>query len=201
MSISAARLKAEYKIRVWQRIIGEHPYVAVLQLTGGANWGRSNLKWRVLGEERGRAPRVDARFATPRATREGALRTRYVGIAELFRGAPCAVVYGTDVSDVCAVVRRAEKTLPDAVLVGGRFGDFLIHGKQWREVLDSDGEIAQFAQLVGTLRQGSPLVAAFEAPTRGLTAALRNGARHQALTGILTQHSSNLDTEQPKSET
>lgn len=177
-------------MRVWARIIGKNPYVAVIQLNGGCNWGRKNLKWRILGEEHGR---VDARFATPRATREGAMRTRFVGMAELFRGAPCAVVYGSHIEDVNTVIKRAEEALPESVLVGGRFGDSLIHARQWREVIDSDGEIAQYAKLLATIKQAPQLVRTIEAPTRGLADVISRGGRHRALAGVLGQHTKNLE--------
>lgn len=194
MSISVAALRTEYKIRTWQRIIGENPYIAVLQLTGGSRWGRTNMKWRILGAPNPIPDGVSARFATPAATREGALRTRFPGIAELFRSAPCAVVYGTQVEAVMDVVRRAEDLLNDAELVGGRFGDRLVHAQTWREALASEGEVAQFTQLVGALEQGAPLVRTLEAGGKGLAGALDQAAGRDALAGVLTQHATNLES-------
>ncbi len=193
MSLSVSALRAEYKIRVWQRIIAGNPYIVVLQLTGGTSWGRTNMKWRLLGAPDRIPDGVGARYATPRASREGALRTRFTGIAELFRAAPCAVIYGTDVAAVTDVVRRAEEELVDAVLVGGRFGDRLVHANTWREVLASDGETAQFARLVAALQQGAPLVRAFDAGTRGLAHALDASSGRNTLASVLTQHVSNLE--------
>lgn len=192
MSISVSALRTEYKIRIWQRIIGENPYIAVLQLTGGSRWGRTNMKWRLLGAPDPIPPGVNARFATPAATRAGALRTRFPGIAELFRSAPAAVVYGTSVEAVMDVVRRAEDVLADAELVGGRFGDRLVHAATWREALAADGEVAETARLVQTLERGAPLVRVMEEGGRGLAGVLGE-AGGRGLVGLLAERAKGLD--------
>ena len=191
MRISPAKLRSEYKVRQWADIISNHPYVAVLQLTASVNWGRSNMKWRVLGEHAQNAPLVDARFAVPRAAREGATRTKFVGMSHLFRSAPCAVVYGTDVGQVSSVVRRAQDQIRDAVLVGGRFGEDLIHARQWRQVLEAN-EREQFCELLGVLQSGTSLVRTIESPARGLATALNVAGGATKLATLLTKHEESM---------
>ncbi len=174
-------------MRQWVDIINNHPYVAVLQLTAGVNWGRSNWKWRVLGEHAQKAPLVDAKFAVPSAAREGASRTKFVGMTELFRSSPCAVVYGTDVGDVSSVVRRTQDEISDAVLIGGRFGEELVHARQWRQVLEAD-EREQLCVLLGVLQNATPLVRAIDAPSRGLAAALNAAGGATKLVTLLSEH-------------
>lgn len=173
MSLSVSKLRGEYIVRQWAGIIEKHDYIAVMQLTAGANWGRSNLKWRILSN----APEgIGAKFAVPRAARAGAERTRYAAMGALFRGAPCAVVYGDNAPDVARVVRQADTLLRDAVLIGGRFGDELVFGNTWRRAVDMDADKPKL-ELLGTLAANSTgLLATTKASARGLNSVLQHAA-------------------------
>lgn len=197
--LSVSKLRSEYKVREWSRIISENDYVAVLQLTRGVNWGRSNVKHRLkgigIGSEREGVDIdidtencVDVKFAVPRVAREGALRTRYVGMGELFRAAPSAVVYGNDIAGVCTTIERAD-TMGVATLIGGKFRDQLIHQRQWKTVLGTD-EKTTLAQLLQAVSSGSPkLVKTMEAGNSGLVNVIDKGDRAKPLMRLLNEHS------------
>lgn len=206
MALSVVKLRREYEIRLWTRIIEENRYIAVVQLAGGQSWGRSNMKSRILGEYYNHNNETDnetqqtsttnnnspivvnARYAVPRAAREGARRsTRYAPIANLFRTASCAVVYGTQVAPVAAVVKNATKVLKSSLLVGGRFGEDIVTAGRWAAALDSDGEAAEFARLIATLDAPHPaLLQTLDSGSRGLATAL-DGAGAKPLVGVLQQ--------------
>lgn len=165
MSLNVQALKREFEIRTWSRIIGGHPYVAVVHITGGRSWGRANTKARVLGDSPGA---VGARFASAKHAREGARRTRFVGLAELFRGCPAAVVYGADAEAVAGAARRARDVIDGGVLVGGRFGDEIVTARAWEAVLRSEGRRAEWARLVRVLAAPPALARVLDAGGRGL---------------------------------
>lgn len=184
MALNVRALKREFEIRTWSRIIGENPYVAVLQITGGRAWGRSNMTARILGEDKG-LQSVGVRFASPKAAREGALRTRYVGLSELFRGVPSAVVYGNDVGDVVRVLKRARQSIDGGMLVGGRFGDTIITARVWEEVLGSEGERAEWERLARVLGSPPGFVRVLDASSKGLYQALESGGGAAKLVRVL----------------
>lgn len=186
MAFNVNALKREYEIRTWTRIIGKNPYVAVLQLTGGRAWGRTNVKARILGEDQG-LPTVDTRFAIPKFAREGAQRTRYVGLSELFRGMPSAVVYGDDVDDVVRVVKRAQEVLDGGLLVGGRFGDAIITRRVWDQVLESEGERAEWVKLVQVIATPPGFVKVLDTSARGLSQVVEQAGGAARLVRVLDQ--------------
>lgn len=191
MRLSIPALRKEYNVRKWAQIFGGHPYVAVVQLTGGTSWGRSNMKWRVLGDLSGNKC-VGARYCTPRVGREGAMRTRYVGLAELLRGGTCAVVYGTQLNEVVDVLDRSLGMINGATLIGGRFGDQIVSAKVWHEVRKSDGELAQWQQFVHALDNApSALVKGIDTSSTQLLDTLDNAGGAKNLVTLLTQHSAN----------
>lgn len=191
MPFNVSALKREFEIRKWSKIIGEKPYVAVLQVTGGRAWGRTNIKARVLGNDSGR-PSVGARFAAPKYAREGAIRTRYVGLAELFRGSPSAVVYGNDVDDVVRVVKRAKDVIDGGILVGGKFGDTIITSRIWEEVLQSEGERAEWIKLVQVLAMPPGFVRVLDHGTKGLHQTLQNAGGAARLSRVLDRISESV---------
>ncbi|KAI0565775.1 hypothetical protein FGB62_14g040 [Gracilaria domingensis] len=178
MSLSVHALRREFEIRTWSKIIKDNPYVAVVQMTGGRAWGRTNMKHRILKERRD-SPHVNTRFAIPRAAREGSLRTPYVGLSELFRGGPCAVVYGDDIDDVVCVIKSATKQIDGGVLIGGKFGDGIVTARTWETVLSSEGERAEWAKLIAVLGAKPSLLNVLESPHRGLLNTLKssNGSK------------------------
>lgn len=196
--LSVAKLRGEYKVREWSRIISENDYVAVLQLTRGVNWGRSNIKHRLKPvPESGEEPTVDVKFAVPRVAREGALRTPYVGIGELFRSSPSAVVYGNDISQVCTTIEKADD-MGIATLIGGKFHDQLIHQRQWKTVLGTD-EKSTFAQLLQTVAHSSPkLVKTIQAGNTGLVNVIDKGNSSTPLLRLLNEHSKERDGDEAK---
>ncbi|CAN8072926.1 unnamed protein product [Agarophyton chilense] len=161
-------------VRTWSKIIKDNPYVAVIQMTGGRAWGRTNMKHRILQERRD-SPHVNARFAVLSAAREGILRTPYVGLSELFRGSPCAVVYGDDIGDVVCVVKSATKQIAGGVLVGGKFGDGIVTARAWETVLSSEGERAEWVKLVGVLAAKPALLNVLDRQNLGLFNTLKSG--------------------------
>lgn len=183
MALSVSKLRVEYNTRTWARIIERTPYIAVLQLTAGGNWGRSNLKHRLLAAaERSHRDSVDARFAVPRWARAGAERTRFAAMSALFRAAPCAVVYGDSAPAVAQVVRGADKVLRDAVLVGGRFGEALVHPAAWQRAVElavpQAGAVDTHVELLGVLDNAGSLLRTVDAAggARGLAGVLREAA-------------------------
>ena len=184
MSVSVSALKREFEIRKWSHIIQKHPYVAVLQVTGGRAWGRTNMKARILGPKLN-SEHVGARFAVPRSAREGALRTRFHGISELFRSAPSAVVYGDDVDDVVSVVKRAKDTIDGGILVGGRFGEAIVTARVWEKVLESEGEKAEWARFIGLLAARPPLVGVLENQHRRMVDVVSQAGGGQRLVRVL----------------
>lgn len=186
MSFSISALRREFHVRQWSTILRENPYIAVVQLTGGRAWGRTNMKARVLGEHVGRD--VGARFAVPKVVRAAAEQTKFKGIAELFRSAPSAVVYGTDVEAVAAVVANARKILDGAILVGGRFGDALVTPKTWEKVLESDGELAEWTRFVQVLAAPPAFLRVLDGNAAGLVQSVDAGAGAAKLVRVLDRH-------------
>lgn len=184
MPLTVNALKREFEIRTWQRILRDSPYVAVFHLTAGRAWGRTNMKARVLASDR---PLVGARFAAGKYAREGARRTRYVGMAELFRGMPSAVVYGGEVDDVVRVVKRAQVVIDGGVLVGGRFGEDVVGSRVWQSVLDSEGERAEWGKLVGLLATPPAVLRVLEGSGSGLCRSLENASGGKRLVRVLDQ--------------
>lgn len=201
MSFTVRALRREFEVRKWSKIIERHPYVAVLQMTDGPMWGRTNMKARLLGPDHdpSRPPislslsppddsspsisthgvhsvPIDARFAVPRHAREGALRTSFVGLSPLFRSAGSAVVYGTELARVTAAVKRSREVLKHAELVGGRFGNNVVTARTWNEVLESEGELAEWTRLLSVLQMDAPgLVHTLELQGSQLVTALQGG--------------------------
>jgi hypothetical protein len=186
MGLTVTGLKRAYNVRQWRHIIGSNPYIAVLQLTGGRSWGRTNMKARVLGDLGGEPERVDAKYAVPWAARAGAEQTRFVGLAGLFRSAPCAVVYGPDVGAVLAVVERARGVLDGAILVGGRFGDAVVGSRSWDTALSLGGEEGVRLELVQVLGAPPQLIPVLESGSRDLVKTTVSGGAG-LLTGVLQQ--------------
>lgn len=184
MALNVSALRREFEIRTWSRIIGENPYVAVVQITGGRAWGRTNVKARVLGDDKDR-PTVGARFAVPKAAREGAMRTRYVGLAELFRGGPSAVIYGNEVDDVVRVVKRAQSVIDGGVLIGGRFGDAIVTSRVWEDVLNSEGERAEWVKFVQVLGTPPGFVRVLDHSAKGLAQSLDSAGGAARLSRVL----------------
>lgn len=175
MGLTVQGLKRAYTVRMWRDIFAASPYVAVLQLTGGRSWGRTNMRARVLGP-RGASPAVDARYAVPWAARAAAEQTRFVGLAGLFRAAPCAVVYGHDPAAVLDTLERARGLLAGGVLLGGRFGGSVIPASAWEEAKELGGEDAVRAGLLRALAgQAPPLVRALDGGSAGLARVLEKG--------------------------
>lgn len=196
MALKISALRREFEIRTWSKIIGEHPYVAVVQATGGRAWGRTNVKARVLGEDKDR-PTVGARFASPKAAREGAMRTRYVGLSELFRGGPSAVVYGSEVDDVVRVVKRAKKVIDGGVLVGGRFGNAIVTSRVWEEVLQSEGEHAEWVKFVQVLSTPPAFVRVLDHGARGLVQSLETAGGAARLARVLDRMDESIIVSSP----
>lgn len=188
MPFNVSALKREFEIRKWSKIIGENPYVAVLQITGGRAWGRTNVKARVLGEDMNRSS-VGARFASPKYAREGAKRTRYVGLSELFRGLPSAVVYGNDVDVVVRVLKRAKSIIDGGLLAGGKFGDAIVTSRIWEEVLKSDGERAEWVRFVQVLGTPPGFVRILDHGAKGLHQTLHNAGGAARLARVLDRMS------------
>lgn len=188
MSLNVRALKREFEVRTWSRIITENPYVAVIQITGGRAWGRTNMKARVLGDEKGLST-VNARFAVPKAAREGALRSRYVGLSELFRGGPCAVVYGNNVDDVVKVVKRAQDVIDGGIVVGGRFGNAIVTSRVWDDVLKSEGERAEWAKFVHVIGAPPKFLNILDRNAKGLAQNLEKAGGAQRLARVLERMS------------
>lgn len=184
MALNVRALKREFEVRTWKRIIGDNPYVAVVQITGGRTWGRTNIKARILGDEKD-SPTVGVRFAVPRAAREGALRTKYVGLSELFRGSPSAVVYGSEIDNVVKVLRRARNVIDGGILVGGRFGDAIITSRVWADVLASEGERAEWAKFVQVVGAPPGFVDVLDRNAKGLAQTLENAGGAQRLARVV----------------
>lgn len=163
MGLTVPGLKRAYNVRKWQNIFQNHPYIAVIQLTGGRSWGRINMRARVLGEhvkavgeDEAVRPFVDARYAVPWSARTAASRTSFPGLQNLFRSAPSAVIYGADVGVVLDVVGRAQEILDGALLVGGRFGRDVVHGSAWRDAAALESEDKVRVGLLQVLDQAAP---------------------------------------------
>lgn len=187
MALSVVRLKREYEIRVWQRIIENNPYVAVVQSTGGGAWGRTNMKARILADHRNNEL-VGARFAVPRAAREGSLRTsKYQRLSTLFKTAGSAVVYGKKVEPVVDAVKQATKLISGAYLVGGRFGEDIITAATWKTVLESEGEAAEWAKFITVLGQTPPFIPILDRSASGVLHSVQQAGRATNLINILEQ--------------
>lgn len=183
MTLQVHALRREFEVRTWTNIINKNPYVAVVQITGGRAWGRTNLKHRILQQNSG-SPHVGARFAVPSAAREGALRTPYAPLSELFRSGPCAVVYGDRIDDVVCVVKRAKDQIDGGVLIGGKFGTGIITARTWNTVLESEGELAEWTRFVAVLGRKPALIDALDGRSAGLVNALQAGGARR-LTNVL----------------
>lgn len=173
MSISVSALRREYEIRKWVGVLQTFPYIAVIQITGGRCWGRTNMKSRILEK----STDVNTRFAVPKCAREAALRTRFTGLSELFRGAPSAVVWGDDVDKVVEVVKRAVGVIDGGVVVGGRFGERIATARVWQTVLDSGGEKEEWGKLVGVLGKTPGVVQVLQRQQRGVLDAVEGGGK------------------------
>lgn len=180
MAFNVRALKREFEARKWASIIGDYPYVAVLQIVGGRAWGRTNMRARVLGPEKD-SESVGARFASAKFAREGAGRTRFEGMAELFRGMPAAVVYGTELDEVVRVVKRARGCVDGALLVGGRFGQQIVGWRQWEEVLESEGEAAEWGRFLSAFGRPPGVMGVLDGSARGLYQAVEGAGGGQRL--------------------
>lgn len=189
MSLKVAALRREFEIRKWSKIIQNNPYIAVLQITGGRAWGRTNLKARILTDHK-ESEHVNTRFAVPKSARDGALRTPFVGLSELFRSAPSAVVYGDDIDEVASVVRRARDVIDNAVLVGGRFGEAIITSRVWEDVLKSEGERAEWCRLLGVLGARPSIVGVMDRQHRSMLDVLSQAGGADRLVRVLSQANS-----------
>lgn len=194
MALSVVKLRREYEVRLWSKIIEQNPYVAVVQVTGGRAWGRTNMKARLLGKHLN-TEGVNTRYAVPRAAREGALRTRFNEMSTLFRSAGSAVIYGREVADVVAVVKEATKRLDGGVLLGGRFGNNVVTANVWRTVLESEGETAEWGKLVGVLARRPPVVDVLDRSAGGLLDALGKGGRARRLSNVLERMGETQDAQ------
>ncbi|PXF42191.1 hypothetical protein BWQ96_08111 [Gracilariopsis chorda] len=195
MTLQVHALRREFEVRTWTNIINKNPYLAVVQITGGRAWGRTNMKHRIL-QQNSQSPHVNARFAIPRAAREGALRTQYKGLSELFRSGPCAVVYGDRIDDVVCVVKRATDQIDGGVLIGGKFGKGIITARTWETVLNSEGELAEWARFAAVLGRRPALIDALEGRGRGLLNVLEAaGARR--LTTVLDNMQNTTNDDAP----
>lgn len=186
MALSVTKLRREFEVRIWAKIIEQNPYVAVVQITGGRAWGRSNLKARILGEQLG-SDDVGVRYAIPKSAREAATRTRFDSLGVLFRAGGSAVIYGQKIGPVVEVVKRARRTIDGGILIGGRFGENIVTARVWEMVLESDGEEAEWAKLFSVLSRRPPIVDVLERNSAGLVDALREGSRAQRLSNILNR--------------
>lgn len=184
MALSVTKLRREYEIRLWRKIIDENPYVAVVQVTGGRSWGGRNLKARILDKYLSNGE-VGTRYAVPRSAREGALRSRFGHLANLFRSCGSAVVYGHHADSVIETVKRAQKIIDGGLLVGGRFGEQVVTAPIWERALQSEGEVAEWTQLVTVLSQPPPLLDVIDRSSKGLVQVLQQGGRANQLTNIL----------------
>lgn len=184
MSLTITRLRREYEIRLWRKIIEDNPYVAVVETTGGRAWGRKNMRARILGEHL-KDGLVGTRYAVPRSAREGAMRSRFKQLATLFRTGGSAVVYGKQIDPVVQVVKRAQDVIDGSLLVGGRFGGRVVTAPVWQRALDSEGEAAEWTQLLSVLAKPPGVIQILDQQSKGLVQVLRQGGRAQQLTGIL----------------
>lgn len=188
MALNIRALKREFEIRTWRTIIEANAYVAVIQISGGRAWGRTNMKSRIIGPLRDEGEGVDARFAVGRLAREGAQRTRFKGLEALFRGGSSAVVFGNGINEVVEGVRRAKKEIDGGFVVGGRFGERIVTGGIWDEVLESDGERAEWARFLKVVGAGTPAVAALlSRGSPGLVDALELAGGAARLTNVVSR--------------
>lgn len=184
MALSITILRREFEVRTWSKIIEQNPYVAVVQITGGRAWGRSNMKARILGKHMG-AEDVCARYAISRAAREGASRTKFNALSALFRSSGCAVIYGHKVQPVVEVVKRAREQLDGGILVGGRFGNDVVTARVWEMVLESDGEKAEWGKFYSVLARQPGVVDVLDRSSAGLVDAIREGGGANRLSRVL----------------
>lgn len=163
MGLTVPGLKRAYNTRKWRNIFQNHPYVAIVQLTGGRSWGRINMRARVLGDHVHQPsppdpsrPFVDARYAVPSCARAAAAQTTVPGLENLFRSAPSAVIYGETVGVVLEVLARAREKLDGGLLVGGRFGNEVVHGSAWEEAAELQSEEKVRVGLLRVLEGAAP---------------------------------------------
>jgi hypothetical protein len=187
MGFSVTGLRKVYLTRQWRDIIKNHPYIAVLQLTGGRSWGRSNMKSRVLGDWFGTSDVVvAAKYAVPWAARAGAEQTRFVGLAALFRSAPSAVIYGGDIAAVLEVVARTKQEVEGSILLGGRFGDQIVPARIWDEVAAMGTEDEMRIKLIQLLSTPPAVLRMLDGHAVRLTQTLLNsGASARGLVSLL----------------
>lgn len=199
MALSVVRLKREYEIRLWLKIIDENPYIAVIQATGGQSWGRTNMKSRILGKYHNQQPqKVHARYAVPKAAREGALRSkRYKKLSSLFKTASSAVVYGQEVGPVAETAKLATELIRGGILIGGRFGDDIVTASVWKTVLESDGELQEWRKFVHLLDRPPPVISLLQQSNRGLLDAVENGGNAKELAHVLQRISDDGTSNSP----
>jgi ribosomal protein L10 len=189
MAFSVTALKRIYLVRQWQNIIANHSYVAVLQLTGGRSWGRTNMRARVLGDRYG-TPEVGAKYAVPWAARAGAEQTRFVGLATLFQSAPSAVIFGHEISAVLDVIARTRKEVEGSILLGGRFGDTIVSARVWDEVGAMESEDELRLKLIQLLSAPPGFLRILDGNAARLTRVLQgSGASARSLVRVLERHS------------
>lgn len=194
MALSVTKLRREYEVRLWHKIIEENPYVAVVQITGGGSWGRRNMGARILGKHL-RSGQVGTRYAVPKSAREGAMRSRFEQIAMLFRSGGSAVIYGRQIDPVMEVVKRAKETISGGLLVGGRFGERIVTAGVWERALNSKGEVDEWTQFLSVLAKPPPVVQILDQQSKGLVQIIQQGGRAQQLSNILQRME-----ESPKSD-
>lgn len=186
MALSVTKLRREYEVRLWRKIIEENPYVAVVQIAGGGAWGRKNMRARILGEHL-KDGRVGTRYAVPRSAREGAMRSRFEQLALLFRSGGSAVVYGRQIDPVIAVVKRAQEKIDGGLLIGGRFGERVVSAGIWERALKSKGEVDEWTQFLSVLANPPAVIQVLDQQSKGLVQVLQQGGGAQQLTNVL-QH-------------
>lgn len=186
MALSVVKLRREYEVRIWRKIIEESPYIAVVQSTGGRSWGRTNMKAQILGGHLNNKS-VGARYAIPKAAREGAMRTRFNQLSMLFRTSGSAVVYGHEVGPVVEVVKKARELINGSLLLGGRFGNDVVTARAWETILESDGEVAEWGRLIAVLDRPPQIIQMLDRSSQGLLGALTQGGRAHQLAHVIEQ--------------
>lgn len=186
MSFNVRTLRKLHEVRNWSKIIEENPYVAVVQVTGGRAWGRTNMKSRILGKHYG-SEHVGARYAVPKVAREGIKRTRFVGLSDLFRGSPSAVIYGSQVDPVVETIKRATDIIDGGILIGGRFGENIVTAKTWQKVLESDGELEEWKKFVTILSKPPPILQLLDQQSKGMIDVVQKAGGQQDLVHVLNK--------------
>lgn len=197
--LSIGNLKSAYTVRLWRNIISNNPYVAIVQITGGKSWGRANMRSRVLGDLF-KSGKVDARYAVPWAAREGAAQANFVGLSQLFRSSPSAVIFGSDLNAVLEVLERATNMLEGGVLVGGRFESEIITAQSWIEVRELGGQEAVRKGLIRALQTTPGFIRALDDSAKQLVRVGISAGGAQSLARVLDVRVHDLAENESKPE-